>query len=201
MSWLSSVDVEARPRDVPWATGRFYGFAWADSFTSSTQGGTNLLLVPIYVPNIAGVTVTSIGIEVVTGGTSSIVRLGIYKATSEGLPGALLLDAGTVATTSSATFASIVVNQFLPQGWYFLASVHAAPSVFPAVRRINAILLNRLGVDAIQTTTYWLGYQAYASTTNASAAANNGLPSHFPIWSGAVLPNTASVIDRVLVGI
>jgi hypothetical protein len=62
-----------------------------------------------------------IGIRSTTvfSGTAS-VRLGIYND-SNGKPGTVALDAGTVAPTASATNYEITINQTLAAGIYWLA--------------------------------------------------------------------------------
>ena len=56
----------------------------------------------------------------VTG--TSTVRLGIYNNSNK-KPTTVLLDAGTVAATATATIYSITINQTLNPGWYWLAHV------------------------------------------------------------------------------
>lgn len=66
---------------------------------SSAEG--SLYVVPLWVPG--SMSVTEIGVEVaVAGGAGSVIRLGIYDSTSatNGRPGALIVDAGTVDATS-----------------------------------------------------------------------------------------------------
>lgn len=72
-------------------------------------------------------TFTRIGIDVTTG-AAGLARLGIYQVTG-GLPAALVLDAGTVDTTSIATVEA-TISQFLPMGVYVLAAIfNATPTV------------------------------------------------------------------------
>lgn len=72
---------------------------------------------PYYVP----VTTTFVSIGVVTTGTASATtRLGIYSD-NNGVPGALVLDAGNIATATSG-FKTITISQSLTKGWYWLTA-------------------------------------------------------------------------------
>ena len=76
---------------------------------------------PIYIKE--STTFTSIAAFVNSaGGAGSVARLGIYNADSKGMPTTLLLDAGTVATTSTGLKA-ITISQTLSAGKYYLALV------------------------------------------------------------------------------
>lgn len=80
-------------------------------------------------PFLVGVTTTftRIGLEV-TSLSAGAARLGIYNFT-DGLPGTLVLDAGTINTGSAAVL-EVTISQELFPGWYFLAVVfNATPSV------------------------------------------------------------------------
>jgi len=63
-----------------------------------------------------------IAIEVTTLSNGDDIRLGIYECSSAIVPGALVLDAGTVDTDSAAVKA-ITINQQLTRGRYFLAAI------------------------------------------------------------------------------
>ena len=80
-------------------------------------------------PFLVGVTTTftRIGLEV-TSSAVGAARLGIYNFT-DGLPGTLVLDGGTIDTGSNAVL-EVTISQELFPGWYFLAIVfNATPSV------------------------------------------------------------------------
>jgi len=94
-----------------------------------------------------------IGVSVwIGGGAGTLARLGIY-GWSDGLPGALILDAGTVPTIAMGA-QSININQTLERGHYFLALVgDATPQLFspstttcvPPVQGMSAILSPSVG--------------------------------------------------------
>jgi hypothetical protein len=129
---LTSAGAGATPTwSVPAASD--YGVAWtgfASGYNYYAQGGAqsngtnslnNMTLVPFALS--VSTTFTKIGIMVNTAGTGSTVRLGIYNSTN-GIPSSRLLDAGTVATTTSSTLTLITINQTLAPGLYWLAAVN-----------------------------------------------------------------------------
>ena len=76
---------------------------------------------PIYIKE--STTFTEIATYVNSGGTAgAVVRLGIYEANADGMPAALLLDAGTVGTTTSG-LKTIAISETLAAGKYFLTAV------------------------------------------------------------------------------
>ena len=76
--------------------------------------------IPIFVSEPT--TYIRIGIDVSAAGAGgTLARLGIY-AWNNGVPGALILDAGTVAIDAIAQV-EIVISQLLQRGYYFLAIV------------------------------------------------------------------------------
>lgn len=99
----------------------YYYNAQGGAQTNATPTLNTMTLVP-FVLSVSA-TFTKIGIYVNTAGTAgAVVRLGIYNS-SNGLPGTRLLDAGTVATTTSSSLALITINQTLSPGLYWLAAV------------------------------------------------------------------------------
>jgi hypothetical protein len=96
-------------------------YAQGGSQSNGTNSLNNMTLVPFALKVAA--TFTKIGIMVNTAGTGSTVRLGIYNSTN-GIPSSRLLDAGTVATTTSSTLALITISQTLQPGLYWLAAVN-----------------------------------------------------------------------------
>lgn len=199
MPWTTQCDHEAVPHLIPWATGRFYGNPFATSTQNTVFGGTNLQATPIYVPNVEGVTVTSIGVQITTGQAGSQARFAIYTMNAQSYPDRLVLDSGLVATTGSG-FASASVSKFLAQGWYFLASSYTTTGSFPTTKRVNAVTRNVFGMaDALQTDV-WFGYLAIGVNAEQQAVATNGFPSYWPLWN-LQAANSSGVVDRLMVGI
>lgn len=84
-----------------------------------SHGVGDLIAAPF--PVHSAMTFDRIGIEVTTSAASGVVRLGIY-GDSDGIPGSLILDAGTVdASTTGAK--EITISQQLTPGMYYVASV------------------------------------------------------------------------------
>lgn len=75
--------------------------------------------IPIHVPVTIGV--NRIGLYCQTGTGGSSIRLGIYS-NANGLPGTLLLDAGTVATDTTGE-REITIAHTLTAGWYWLSAL------------------------------------------------------------------------------
>jgi len=99
----------------------YYYYAQGGTQTNATPTLNTMTLVPFALS--VSTTFTKIGIYVNTGGAAgAVVRLGIYNS-SNGLPGTRLLDAGTVATTTSSALALITISQTLAPGLYWLAAV------------------------------------------------------------------------------
>ena len=126
------------------------------------------------------VTISQLSANVSTGGTAgSVVRLGIYLPAASGLPGSLLVDAGTINGTS-ATVQSISTSQTIG-GLVYLAAVAqvaactmravntvAMPDYFPGVPA--ASFLNRV----VQTETGVTGALP-ATAASSLATSNNGI--------------------------
>lgn len=101
--------------------------------------GTNALpnqvlrLTPMDVP--LALTLTGLAIEVTSAGDASCVsRLGIYADDGTGYPGALVLDAGTVAADSTGV-KTITISQALTTGRYWVgAATQGAATVQPTIR-------------------------------------------------------------------
>lgn len=101
-------------------------YAQGGSQSNGTQPLNSMTLVPFALS--VSTTFTRIGIFVNTASSGATVRLGIYNSTN-GIPSSRLLDAGTVATTSSSTLTLITINQTLPAGLYWLAAVNQGTAV------------------------------------------------------------------------
>lgn len=121
--------------DVNYISGRYYGpAATASGNETAAVAAGQLYLLPFVCRRTT--TFDRIGIHVFTGVASSNVRLGIYDSDSDGLPDALVLDAGAVATATSNASATITISQELTAAnLYWLAAVF---SHTPTVNSIAA---------------------------------------------------------------
>lgn len=90
----------------------------------------------------ADLTADRIGIEVTTAHATTVTRVGIYADDPDtGLPGALVLDAGTLDVTTTG-FKEATISQLLSAGRWWLAAVNQGSSGTPVVRsNANVTLL------------------------------------------------------------
>lgn len=125
---------------------------WYTPATTSFAAGTANFAKNIAraIPFVVSKTCTldRIGIEITVGSTAgSVLRLYICSDTGNCLPGALLLNAGTIAA-DSATVQSITINQVLTPGLYWLCMNHNGTATL-TVRTIPVSACNNiLGVDS-----------------------------------------------------
>lgn len=163
-----------------------------------TQGNTNRSTVtptinvtycyPVLIPHAC--TLTEIGVEVSTNGTSSLVRLGAFRDGS-GAPGVVVAQ-GTAATTGVGA-AAVTLTSGLTTGWHWFALVQncTAGSSVSALRSIPA-------ADALA------GPRLLAYTvqpTNAGTAANALQPvgySYTGFSNGVAFTDSPSAGETVL---
>lgn len=85
-----------------------------------------------FVPT-AGGTLTGVGVGVVTGGATSTLRFGLRAYNpATGLPGALIQDFGTVASTA-AGFTSITVSRGLTGGTPYVLTIAQQGGTAPSL--------------------------------------------------------------------
>lgn len=120
MGWDISENVgETSRAQLRHASGRFYSSPLNTTTDTQALSINTLYAIPFFVPETK--TYTSINIEVTTLGVLANGRLGIYRD-SDGAPGALVLDAGTISATTTGA-KTIAISQSLTAGWYWLAYV------------------------------------------------------------------------------
>ena len=139
---------------APSITGRT-GEYWGIPVTKATGAlviGT-LYTFAVYVPFTR--TIDRIGAEITTAAASSTITLGIYEDDGTGLPGALLLDAGTISGIAIAAV-ELTISQPLQGGklYHFAALCQGGT---PTVRTVvgtwqgnNTSLANALGSSAFR---------------------------------------------------
>jgi hypothetical protein len=93
------------------------------SLTTGAHGAIGTLtFAPIDIPS--GVTLSKLAAEITTLAASSLLRLGIYHSDADGLPGALLAEAGTIdggtVAVAEVAFAS---PPAIRGGTYWLAAL------------------------------------------------------------------------------
>lgn len=133
---LTAADLAAPILGGYLASGSYYVTAGQQSTATSIPSTNSLRVVPWFVPN--SVTLSRIGAEITTAGDSgSKLRLGIYADSGAGYPGALVLDAGTIAGDSN-TVQEITISQALTPGLYWLGGAAQVISVTgPTVRIVS----------------------------------------------------------------
>jgi hypothetical protein len=118
--------------------------ALLDVTVSTSAAAADLLYaVPFIVPKTT--TYDRIGVVVATAAVGKTVRLGIYSD-SDGLPGALALDGGTVSVGSTG-LASVTISKELTAGRYHLAILGDGAPGLDAIA--PAELLSHYGFDSL----------------------------------------------------
>ena len=102
-------------------TGRYWGSPNFAALTTFAFPTGEMYFTPVWVP--IAMTADRLAINVTSGIASGTTRLGIYSSDANGVPNALVVDAGTVATTSSGV-KEATISQALTPGLYWLAAVN-----------------------------------------------------------------------------
>lgn len=133
-----------------------------------------------------------IGAEITSAGEAgSVLRLGIYGDDGTGYPGALVLDAGTIAG-DSATVQEITVAFTLTPGLYWVGGVvQSAPTTQPTVRTLAMDVPNQMPLTAGTTPTA----NAPANVGFVGFSMTGALPSTWPTAS----PNLSATAARIFV--
>jgi hypothetical protein len=106
------------------------GLMFNASVTATLALSANTLYAfPFYVGSRQ--TWTRIGIDVTTG-VAGNARLGIFSTGTDGLPGTLIADEGTVSTATTGV-KEITISRPLEIGWYYLVIVSDATATIRAV--------------------------------------------------------------------
>jgi hypothetical protein len=123
---LSQIATESQSRQqgTPgFVSGRYYGSGPITGTTTAAAAVGTAYATPFWIPQ--DLVLDRISIEVTTLIASGVARLGIYGASSNNLgqPSARIVDAGTVATTTTG-IKEITINQSLSVGLYYLVAVN-----------------------------------------------------------------------------
>lgn len=160
--------------DGNFALGHRAGTRYSSATMFSTPSGSTMFAnVLAYVPFCCGkkARFTEIGLQVTAAGTGS-VRLGIYK-NGAGQPTDLVLDAGTVAVTSTGV-KTITIAQTLEPGWYWLASVFQSGGSPAAIASVTSVSHPSIGFTTNPGVQQGM-FQAYAYGTLPSSATSPAL--------------------------
>ena len=162
MSWNTDTPIGQIVTSLPGSTGRYYDSRISTSYTTFTLVANTLYAVPFLAERTT--TYTTIALEVSTLASSKSVRLGIYTD-GGGVPNALILDAGTVSTTTTGA-KTISISQVLSANWYWLAAVSDGT---PGLRAISQTAIPMLGASSGTDTTIHVGWSVsftYAALPN-----------------------------------
>ncbi|HVA15467.1 MAG TPA: hypothetical protein VNF99_19620 [Stellaceae bacterium] len=125
----------ATPGGVPQALPALFGgylsgrYYWAGQANASSAAVSANLLYAMPFVCLQKQIFTKIGISV-TAGASGSAHLGIYKTAAGAVPAGLVLDAGTVSTTSAGAQEITGLNFALDPGVYCLAALfNAGPTI------------------------------------------------------------------------
>jgi hypothetical protein len=142
------------------------------------QNGTAELL-PFYVGG-GSQTFDRIGFNLATvGEASSVMRLGIYGANADGMPGTLSLDAGTVAIDASPDDKALTISHALADGLWWLLMVHNDST--------NAVRVRK-------TAGSYKPYQHFPYGSASMDFSDGGISVRTTGWTaGSALPGTASL--------
>lgn len=156
--------------------GRYYGTD--GGFPSTNAHALNQLwLSPLWVPH--RITIDRISVEVTTATATATPRLGIYGAASDGQPGALIIDAGTVdGSTTGIKEITPTGTLTIPAGLYFLAAVNqvAAATLRTIGSSPAAPVHATVGGGSTGANSYFLNTVAGALPATATWSVSSGAP-------------------------
>ena len=180
----------------PMVSGRYYP-ASLGTATSTTSINTPYL-APFFVPNVEGVTVNEIGIEVTATGTGTYARAGIFKAHPvTGKPDLLVGDSGLIDITATGFRSVSGLSIYLPQGWYYSALMRETTST---VRSHNTDPYGPLGFTApLISMSSSTQIRAYITGWPSGMTPSTGWPSRVTPLTGVVGSTTS--YPRVLLRI
>lgn len=167
--------------DFAYVSGQMY--APAGTRTTGTRPNGFMTCMPFQVETSH--TFTAINCEVTSAGSAgALIRLGVYAMASTGVPGALVLDAGTVSGTGTGlqTISGLTLN--LPAGWYHLAAlIEGSPATVPTMRVVG-------GGNVVPGMATFVGSGLNSGTAWANGSAGTG-----------GLPNPSSASSPTDIGI
>lgn len=156
---------------LPLRSGKYYvTYPWNSTITATAN---TTYYQPFFVPNSVTLDRLQFATTATFAGTA-VVRLGIY-ANNNGVPGNLILDAGTVSATAANTVYSITISQSVTAGttyWLAFNSQTAATTNIYAGASSNAG--NGYPITAFMTAANFAGIVAYAQASVTGAFANAG---------------------------
>lgn len=143
-----------------YVAGRFYGSPGNQTASAAAASTGTLYFTPIYIGVAKTFTKMSVRTNASVVGTPH-AEIGIY-ANNNGIPGALILDAGQVVLVSSGTSTISGLSLPLTAGWYWLAvSTDVSEQLFGIPLGINVFWQGQTAINGLNS-----GYsQAWAFST------------------------------------
>jgi hypothetical protein len=147
----------ATPWQVKYRSGYYYESKNGAQIITSLFTISRMLCVPVFISE--SITIDRIGAECVTAVASSTFRLGIYTSDSNGLPANLVLDAGTIDTSTTGA-KTITISQTLTPGLYYLTGCQQGGATNATMRGYHNIMGNHSPVAGatMSTTVYYTGF-------------------------------------------
>lgn len=175
-------------------SGSYYGPEVSNTATNSSLVDARMYAMPVVI--YAPVTIRSLAIRVVTGGTGSEYKAAIYDSTgTAGRPGTRLGQCSTaVATTSANTDAECALDAdvVVQPGVYWLATMHhwtgaaAQVQTYNTIASLNYLTGSTTAFGAIGNSASTGGF-VYADTTYASNFPASFGPANEIVGNGGVL--------------
>lgn len=171
-----------------WVSQSNYTFAGMVGGINGTAAGAALtadsMVASLFAVPVA-TTFDQITAKVTTGVAASTIRLGVYAVGTNGLPGALIADWGTVssATTSNPTLS---ISWSPVAGWYYLVQVSSSnPSVTSYANGLGVTPFGSgAGITTLAGITDWIKASAGSSSAlpNPFGSSPSGTGTHRPLW-------------------
>lgn len=149
-------------------TGQYYAPP-AAALSTRQETEARVVMVPFVVDESA--TFDRVAVEVTAAGTAgAVVRLGIYGADADSMPGSLLVDAGTVDATTTG-LKEAIISQAVTSGLYYLAAVvQGAATTRPTWRSVTGDSLLPLHTSGVTLTSNSINGISQSSVTGALPA-------------------------------
>ena len=147
----------AAPWQITYRSGYYYEPKIGSVLSATTYAINRLQATPFYLNQ--NITIDRIGAECITAAASTTFRLGIYSSDSNGLPSSLVLDAGTI-DTSTIGAKTITISQALSAGLYYLVGVQQGGSTNATMRAYGNTsgISNPVAATSMATNAYYCQY-------------------------------------------
>jgi len=162
---------------TPWQT-KYRSTYWYEAkngsqIVTNTYTINRMVFTPVFIQE--NITLDRIGAECTSLVASSTYRLGIYNADSNGVPSTLVIDAGTIDTSSTGA-KSITISQSLSAGLYYLVGCQQGGATNAIMRAYHNIIGNFAPIanTSMSTTLYNTSY-AQDSVSGAFPSSTSSL--------------------------